>query len=116
MFKASNKTYISGRKLEQYQQQRALMEKQKRQLEVIPEQLGEAGTMYGSMMEIKPEMLIKDREGDFIMKEEEIKRAEEPSKKKESALEEEDNSDSAEDLDSDDLEDDIKDNAAEILM
>jgi hypothetical protein len=79
---------------------------QQQQLQPIIEQLGEGGTMYDIPMQ-------QVQDSDIIMKPEEKK---ESDKKVVAKADDEDDDDlSAEDLDSDELEDDIKDNADEIL-
>ena len=115
MQKASNKAYISGRKLEKYQQERERMQKEQRQLAVIEERMDDAGTL----MEIKSEMLLQDIDGDAVMKSEEKKMGASmisKSKKAQAREEEDEDEDSAEDLDSDDLEDEIKDNMGDMLQ
>jgi hypothetical protein len=127
MKRASHKTYVSGRKLEQYQQERGrqislqVEQQQKKdsvlavgQLSLIQEMPDEEGTLK----EIDSLILKSGAlEADGDMKMAAVEEQKESVKKKIVAAEEsdEDENASAEDLDSDELEDEIQDNVGELL-
>ena len=128
MKRASHKTYVSGRKLEQYQQERGrqisleVEQQQKKdsvlvvgQLSLIQEMPDEEGTLK----EIDSLILKSGAlEADGDMKMAAVEEQKESVKKKIVAAEEsdEDENASAEDLDSDELEDEIQDNVGELLQ
>ena len=107
MQKAANKAYVSGRKLEKYQQEREKALNKKQELAVISEMPGEAGTFYGAR---SSDLLIGGGAEEMKMP------ADKKGKAKAVAMNSDDDDDSAEDLDSDDLEDEIQDNVGELLQ
>lgn len=98
MKKASSKAYVSGRKMERYQQERARI----------------AGSLPTVLQPISEQAELESRatlhEGDAVMREAVAEEMKAGPAKKEAELASDDE-ESAEELDSDDLEDEIKEQA-----